>query len=464
MKNQTTRRTFLRGAGTLAAAVIASPSILPEKLFAASTEVRRNVGGMSAYDPVITDYRKAVRAMQALPNTNPLSWAYQAAIHGTTLAQNLPAWRSCEHGTYYFWSWHRMYLYWFERIVRKMCGNPCWSLPYWDWTSPAQRQLPVMFRDTSSELYTANRNPAMNSGAGSLPAWDVNYASAFSFPDFTSASSSLEGTPHGAVHVDIGGWMGSVPTAAQDPVFYLHHCNIDRLWDLWLAQGGGRSDPLNDSAWKTRTFTFFNESGTAVTMNSCQVLRAAAQLNYVYEGEPAQVYQNCSQIRWPPIAILRELLMKFPIPPVELGPEPSRLELDMSKIKEPVMRALQSEARLILQFDSIEADVPPGAVWEVHIGTPAGQPLNPESEHFVGNIALFGSGIRSEAHHGKFMPASFSFVVNKAIQQWSRAPEQTLQVAFVPHGVLIDGKPSRPQVKAKVKIGGASLFLATEKK
>ena len=41
--------------------------------------------------------------------------------------------------------------------------------------------------------------------------------------------------------------MGDPLTAAQDPIFWLHHANIDRLWNHWLQQGGGRADPT-DSA------------------------------------------------------------------------------------------------------------------------------------------------------------------------------------------------------------------------
>jgi len=41
---------------------------------------------------------------------------------------------------------------------------------------PSERQLPPMFRDPSSDLFVSQRNPAMNSGAGSLPAWAVDYS------------------------------------------------------------------------------------------------------------------------------------------------------------------------------------------------------------------------------------------------------------------------------------------------
>ncbi|KAJ8507838.1 hypothetical protein ONZ45_g9821 [Pleurotus djamor] len=51
-----------------------------------------------------------------------------------------------------------------------------------------------------------------------------------------SSLNSLEGI-HDSLHVNIGGsgHMSSVPHAAHDPIFYLHHCNIDRLLALWQA-------------------------------------------------------------------------------------------------------------------------------------------------------------------------------------------------------------------------------------
>jgi tyrosinase len=84
--------------------------------------------------------------MKALPADNPCSWTYQAAIHGTTVTPALTAWNTCHTDARFFWSWHRMYLYWFERIVRKYSGMYDWALPFWDWANPAKRQLPPAFR------------------------------------------------------------------------------------------------------------------------------------------------------------------------------------------------------------------------------------------------------------------------------------------------------------------------------
>jgi tyrosinase len=86
-----------------------------------------------------------------------------------------------------------------------------------------------------------------------IPAFDNNY---FTFgadgpEDSTSASfrAALEGFAetdavksknesqmHNGVHVWVGGMMGSVPPAPNDPVFWLHHCNIDRIWALWQVR------------------------------------------------------------------------------------------------------------------------------------------------------------------------------------------------------------------------------------
>ncbi len=235
MNTSSNRRAFIIGAGAVASACIATRTLLRPIPVEAATFVRRDIGNLAANDPVILSYRKAVKAMKALPSSNPLSWSYQAAIHGTLTGSNT-AWNTCEHHTNEFWPWHRMYLYWFERIIRKMSGDPNFALPYWNWSSATQRQLPAVFRDTTSELYTSQRAAALNNGTGSLPASITSYTSAFTFVPFVSGSSGVESGPHDNIHVTIGGLMSSILTAGQDPIFFVHHCNIDRLWNLWLAQ------------------------------------------------------------------------------------------------------------------------------------------------------------------------------------------------------------------------------------
>ena len=69
---------------------------------------------------------------------------------------------------------------------------------------------------------------------------------ASTFEDF---SSQLE-DQHNQVHGWVGGSMGIVPLAAYDPVFWAHHCMIDRLWYLWQLRnpnGGVGSVPLTQA-------------------------------------------------------------------------------------------------------------------------------------------------------------------------------------------------------------------------
>src|SRR5579859_1004661 len=367
MKIHFTRRQFVATASAASVALLSESFFDPASVLAATPVVRRDVGGMDASDPILLSYRKAIKAMKALPTANPLSWTYQAAIHWTTLSPLLTSWDNCEHGTDFFWSWHRMYLYWFERIIRKMCGDPCWALPYWNWAPGSELQLPAPFRDTTSELYTSNRNTNMNNGSGSLNPGAIDISSAFSQLDFLTANSIIQG-PHGSVHVEVGGWMGQVQTAAQDPIFYLHHSNVDRLWDLWLAQGGGRTDPLSDATWKNRQYTFFDENGNPVKMTACDILRAAGQLNYVYEGEPPQVNEYCLRF-FPPWVFEWQLLLHLPIPPVELNSVPVSIPIELGEIHQRLTQALESRTETIfLELDDVETETQPGVVWEVFLG------------------------------------------------------------------------------------------------
>lgn len=67
----------------------------------------------------------------------------------------------CQHASWYFLPWHRMYLYWFEEILRSHMSpdvTATWALPYWNYTDvPARRALPPAFRQRS--LPNGGANP-----------------------------------------------------------------------------------------------------------------------------------------------------------------------------------------------------------------------------------------------------------------------------------------------------------------
>lgn len=461
------RRKFLETTGLAATATVVGASLLQARQGrAVSTYTRSNIATLSATSSTIVSYKKAIAAMKALPDSNPLSWTYQAAIHGTTVAGSQPAWNTCEHGTYFFFSWHRMYLWYFERIVRKLSNDPNWALPYWNYTNARQRRLPTVFRspaNASNPLYVAKRGPGWNSGTASLNASAVDTTIAFADIPFNDFSSSLEGTPHGAVHVSIGGLMGSVPTAAQDPIFWLHHCNIDRLWNIWLAQGGGRTDPLGDSTWTTTKFTFFDENGSSVQLTGCEILRAQEQLNYVYQEEPTQVKLACQKEINPRLKRRKEVLLRRPQPsPIILqsNSQPVSVEVDVRSVREQLARTTrEAGTNLTLDLTDIEADRQPEVYYEVYVGLPKGMTPRFNSPYYVGNVALFGQGIRGEQQHGGFRPANFSFKIKPAISaflQGKQADEQ-LNVLFIQRGAASQENLAAPGQSSTIRIGGIAI-------
>jgi tyrosinase len=299
-----------------AAAVVSRPAVPPIR-------VRRNVANLLANDPIITFYDKAIGAMKAKKLADPLSWRYQGAMHDyPPPASDFPVtadnpepsdksfWRQCQHNSWYFLPWHRMYIHHFEKIimthVAQLGGPSDWALPYWNYSaSAAAALLPAPFRDTASNLYIPQRSANANAGTAFADSGDTDTTQCMGSTTFSAAAPSpsfggpstgfnhaggtmglLEATPHGSMHVAVGAYMASFRTAALDPIFWLHHCNIDRLWEAWLRLGN-----KNPPEWVNKTdnvsFRFHDFTGAVVSMKSSDVLDTKPlPLWYVYDDDP----------------------------------------------------------------------------------------------------------------------------------------------------------------------------------
>jgi len=488
-QNTLTRRYFLQKTSMATSALFGLSVLQPRRAHALGSFVRKDVGKLSASDTTLTSYAAAVAAMRQLDTTdptNPLGWQYQAAIHGTKspsiTAEEQATWNACEHYTVFFLSWHRMYLYYFERIIRKMSGDANWALPFWNYQSTSERTLPSAFwtpADASNPLYIFDRNPGWNDGSASL--WDsaVSTAMPFGDIDFGSFYYQLEYNMHDTVHTAVGGLMGYHLTAAQDPIFFLHHSNVDRLWNSWLTLKNGRQDPFSDASWTTAPFTFFDENKKQVTITGCEILRAQDQLGYVYEGEPAQVKEYClnRRIRVPYYAYIPwyevwpgpiELPAVFETKTIEVNTQPLRAHLRNS----PLAR-MKAGSSVVLKLSQVEADHQPNIYYEVYLGIPKGETPKFESPFYVGNLALFGGGIRDideqMKSHERRLPKtaqgdrllSFTYKITGALQAATKAAGslKDLDVAFVPRGALLKGRPDERHPTATIKIGRAEIGL-----
>src|SRR5262245_50518727 len=103
----------------------------------ATVRVRRSINSLAPTGREIASFRRGVAEMKRRSNANPADptgWTFQANIHGTYDTPARPDWNQCQHGSFFFLSWHRMYVYFFERILRTASGDPIFALPYWNYS------------------------------------------------------------------------------------------------------------------------------------------------------------------------------------------------------------------------------------------------------------------------------------------------------------------------------------------
>ncbi|MGH3548722.1 MAG: tyrosinase family protein [Pseudonocardiaceae bacterium] len=172
-------------------------------------------------------------------------------------------------GAQRFLPWHRVFLYVFEQHLQAL--RPGLGVPYWDWTSDAE--VPAWLAGYTPTVMGPNGNPITvfrTSGdpqAPNLPSSDDVNAT-LTDTDFTTFESDLEINLHNTVHVWVGGPMQDLGTAPADPLFWLHHANVDRIWESWRGHNPGLNptltgtdavlDPWSDTEPKTRDLVNYN--------------------------------------------------------------------------------------------------------------------------------------------------------------------------------------------------------------
>jgi hypothetical protein len=242
--------------------------------------VRRSVQTLGQNDPDLQALARAMRIMMS--RTDAFSWQTQIDIHDTYWGQ---------HGTWRFLPWHRCQLFWFERIVAALSGKADFAMPYWDWQ--ATGKLAPVFLDTSSPFYHPGRNANLANFdfvRRREQLWQGDWANVFqgsfnSFVGFVGDSGAVETSGHSYVHVAVGGDMGDPATAPRDPLFWFHHCNIDRVWSAWQSRAEVRGVQM-DEAWLGETFDMFaDERGANATTLHTVDVTSTAHLNYRYDLE-----------------------------------------------------------------------------------------------------------------------------------------------------------------------------------
>lgn len=292
-------------------------------------------------------YAKGVQVMQSRDLNDQNSWWFFAAIHGISVGlwKQFPApptipttplptkaiqdkfWNQCQHQSWFFPPWHRGYLIALEEQIRAavigLGGPATWALPYWNYFGPGNEyKLPPAFAELNlpdgspNPLYVTARYGPNNDGNVYINLSQVNQACqkntiytgsntntpnpgyggpVTGFWHGSGSSGNLESNPHNLVHTQVGGSGGlmSYPSSAGlDPIFYLHHSNIDRMWAAWNQVGNSNptsADWLNGPASKgEREFVMPMPDGSSWVYTPDDV-NSLSQLNYTYSDLAAGI-------------------------------------------------------------------------------------------------------------------------------------------------------------------------------
>jgi tyrosinase len=463
--NPINRRKLMRGGMS----VLASALLVKTNRALGGPPLIRYEASSAEGQQMLAKYSKAVALMKLKPKGNPCSWTFWWYTHGVWTndafeSQKLQevaalpaaqqplasaAWDTCQNhfgqtSEDMFLPWHRMYVYYFERVLRQTLGDPSFTLPYWNYNAAGTRALPKQFISpggTQNSLWSASRYPNSNSG-NPLTGLDLN---ALQQPSYSGFSSTLDFGLHGNVHVQVGNphGMGALPWAANDPVFWMHHCNIDRLWASWNSSGGVNPTTVT---WLNQTFTFADENCNQVTPRVGD-FSATDSLGYQYdhlEGKPI-----VRRIKWPLPIRVQHVVLWGP-GPIELAKAQVRVSLAPRERFESRrslalrLKELSAGARLYLVLERLMAETPPGVTYQLHLNTPEHVAISVGPA--VGTINFFAAVMMKSAR--AMDPPSISFDVTDALRSLQRLTKLSdrLSVTFVADGEPIDG--SKPLIGA----------------
>ena len=199
------------------------------------------------------------------PSGNITYWDMQEQIHKDAHANGIDV-----HAGPAFIPWHRVIVSRLEQLLRQV--DPRLSLHYWDWTTDPRvataNRVAILtgtapgnpqgfmgsssgnagppFADFESTEITGDASEGIAGdavhdhiwrgvGAGASPV--AADSSILLKLDFTSFNAALQ-SAHNAAHGYIGGSLGHAHFSFHDPMVFLLHSNMDRLWATWQRMPG----------------------------------------------------------------------------------------------------------------------------------------------------------------------------------------------------------------------------------
>lgn len=215
-------------------------------------------------------------------------------------------------------------------------------------------------------------------------------------PNGATQFSVLEGQPHNKVHNCIGG-VGAIDPGPYgnmtnflspvDPVFYLHHSNMDRLWDVWTRKQQALGLPIGpvDGAqqFMDEPFLFYvGANGQPVGPTTAGAVFSTAAFDYDYAPGFGSDYRPKPSLRTPPKALSATV------------DEDSAMVAVPKVLVDRHMAAKDAPALVAEITVDRPSDLAVSREFDVVVNAPDTlERVTPDSPHFVGTIAFFGPGM-----------------------------------------------------------------------
>jgi hypothetical protein len=445
-------------------------------------------------------------------------------------------WNQCPHfgqPSANFLPWHRAYTYYFERILRAHTGEPRFSLPYWDYFRPENYRFPREFGkkkldqpldgDEANPLYFPERNVYFadwdhwsgdNLPYSQLTPEAVDWSPARDAVVFfgatereglaggiadedTSTRGRLESFPHDPIHRLVGGLiprpdlpnpqdpahpipqdpvtggMASPPTAAFDPIFCIHHSNLDRLWAEWSCMPGKSWGQFPPQAWfDDAPWHFYDVTMENGQLKPVEVSRSRKEyfdyraLGVSFKSEDL----SKTPLKLPdPIPSAAPLLAAVATTTLAnitgfsaingLMPERFAVLSAADRLRSPVA-ALRSapaapapQKRILMRINGIDLSAVSSTGFDVHLV--AGENTKPKRSDpsFLGQIALFRHDGHDPASHAAGAPArkaSDTFDITAALRASGQTDPSRLHVVIVPFSLsaTADGRKAIVETNA----------------
>jgi tyrosinase len=315
---------------------------------------RENIKNWTETSRKLYLFRRGLEEMQKISEISIMDergYQWVAGVHGGFGGEPY-----CQHGSLNFVTWHRPYVLDFELKLRDQIRKIAsaveadeWRLPYWDWAAEDVTGLPDSFTISTyvdletgiakpnpllSQPYQLEWNPGLDDAPSPPPPWPINtyrnprdlnqlkslselVQNALKEASFTNFSPAIE-QPHNRLHVWVMGYMATF-RSSFDPIFWVHHANIDRQFWLWQRKFGNFSIPSEVKDFACQPFKFKNIKASAFF--------EIEQLGYTYAESQSVVTRTTAVETMNILATATPQTLEVKLDPVENNFERAYLRL-----------------------------------------------------------------------------------------------------------------------------------------